>query len=1006
MKKIYFVLFICLLFTGNIFSQNPPQITVQPGSMVKCVGSSATLTVSVSGTPPFQYQWKKNGSVMTGQTSSTLNFISLALGDEAGYVCVVANGYGTATTDTAFIKVVSNAPTFTSQPAGHTICEGDSVYFSITASGLYMGYQWQFDGSNITNAFGPFYSISSVISSQSGAYTCVVTNACGSVTSNAATLIVNVPPQITTQPENQVICLTEDANFVVVASGTNLNYQWKKEGINISGANTDTYTITNVSVSNEAVYSCVIWNNCDTVTTIDVALSTIVLPDITAQPTAFSQCLGDTITFITTANGTPPITFQWYLNGTAITDATNHTLTINGITESLGGSYYCAITNPCGTIYTDSAALNVKLPPSIIMQPDDKIRCVGDSVSFSVKISGQEPFTYEWSLQGIPIPNSNSSTFVIDTLDQGDAGNYTCMITNECGSILSDTAILTVNIPPLIVLQPVSSTECESDLLVLTCQVQGSEILTYYWTHNGNVLPGSGHNHYTVNPITPESAGDYICYVSNICGADTSAVITISVNTLPHITLQPQDQVACLGGSASFIVSATSTLPLTYHWMRNDTMIDGTEAVYSINNLTLFNAGNYSCQIFNACGDTVTESATLTVNNVPVMNTTLYDKTRCEGDTVSLQVNATGNLLTYQWMHNGSAIGGETSALLDFSSVALSDSGDYYCVVNNNCGADSTNEMTLNVHPFPYVYLGGDVYLCNGDTVILDAGHFMYYVWNNGMHTQTLMVDTSGLFILEAFNEYSCASSDTVLVTVSEVLQVSLGNDTAVCGGITLNAGVAAATYDWNDGQGSGQTFTVTQSGTYYVIVTANGGCESGDTVNVSVYPVPVVNLGDDTIIDTHDTLILTAPPGYASYLWSDYSYAQTLTVYGSDYADNPGIHAFAVTVTNTDGCSASDAVSVNILLSGVDNLNSENYLKLYPNPGNGLTCLEIKNENREDLLFEIVDLNGKIIYQKNFDKNKTEIKETINLTSLSKGVYFVKVKNNENCFVRKLIIQ
>src|SRR3989339_14560 len=334
MKK-YLPFLLSFFFAFNNYAQILPTITTPPMSMIKCAGNSATLTVEANGSQPLSYQWKKNGTIISGETSNLLNFISLQLTDEAGYVCVVTNAYGNATTDTAFVRVAADVPVITTHPSGIFICEGDSAYFSIGATGDYLGFQWLKNGSNITNGFGSFYVLYNATTSNSGQYSCQVSNACGSVTSTTANLTVNLPPSIT------------------------------------------------------------------------------------AQPYDFNECEGDTVKFITTANGTPPITYQWYHGLTSIVDSTNNTLTLNNFAASDGGEYFCLVTNTCGTVSTDTAQFDVKTAPTFYTQPMDAIRCTGDTVSFSVKVDGTEPFVYQWRKEGANISGADATNYSISILNVG-----------------------------------------------------------------------------------------------------------------------------------------------------------------------------------------------------------------------------------------------------------------------------------------------------------------------------------------------------------------------------------------------------------------------------------------------------------------------------------------------------------------------------------------------------------------------------------------------------------
>jgi hypothetical protein len=110
------------------------------------------------------------------------------------------------------------------QPQNQTKCVGDPVTFTVTASGpgsTLFTYQWRKGGADIPGATGTSYTINAVATSDAGFYDVVVSRPCGtSTTSNTATLTVNIPPAITSQPSSQTICEGGNITFSVGATGT------------------------------------------------------------------------------------------------------------------------------------------------------------------------------------------------------------------------------------------------------------------------------------------------------------------------------------------------------------------------------------------------------------------------------------------------------------------------------------------------------------------------------------------------------------------------------------------------------------------------------------------------------------------------------------------------------------------------------------------------------------------------------------------------------------------
>ena len=202
------------------------------------------------------YQWKKNGSNISGATSSTYTTPATSSADNgAVYTVTVSNSVGNVTSSNATLTV-NYVPSISTQPASQTVNEGQTASFSVVASGSgTLTYQWKKNGSNISGATSSSYTTPATSSADNAAvYTVTVSNSVGSVTSSNATLTVNVASSISTQPASQTVNEGQTVSFGVVASGSGtLTYQWKKNGSNISGATASSYTTPATSSANAAV---------------------------------------------------------------------------------------------------------------------------------------------------------------------------------------------------------------------------------------------------------------------------------------------------------------------------------------------------------------------------------------------------------------------------------------------------------------------------------------------------------------------------------------------------------------------------------------------------------------------------------------------------------------------------------------------------------------------------------------------------------------------------------
>ncbi|MFZ2349270.1 MAG: immunoglobulin domain-containing protein [Candidatus Bipolaricaulis anaerobius] len=337
-------------------------------------------------------------------------------------------------------------PTISTPPTAQTACVGGKVTFSVTAAGKApLSYQWKKDGTAISGATNATYTIGSVAAGDAGSYTVVVTNAAGSITSAAAVLTVNVPPTITAQPAAQSACPGKSVLFSVTATGTPpFSYQWQKDGTTIAGATTAIYTIPAVTNADEGTYTVVVTNGCGSVTSTPAALSLGAAPTITSEPTTQTVCAGQPVEFTVAATGTPPLTYQWLKDGGEIGGATAATYTISAAASTDAGAYSATVANSCGTVTSRAAALTVGTAPTITAQPASQAAVAGSSATFSVTATGTPPFSYQWKRDGADIAGATEPSYTIPAVASADAGSYTVVVTNPCGSATSDPALLTV----------------------------------------------------------------------------------------------------------------------------------------------------------------------------------------------------------------------------------------------------------------------------------------------------------------------------------------------------------------------------------------------------------------------------------------------------------------------------------------------------------------------------------------------------------------------------------
>ncbi len=187
---------ISLTGIGSTTSAVAPSITTQPASRTVTAGQTAGFTVAATGTAPLTYQWKKNGTAISGATSSSYTTPATTSSDNgAQFTVVVSNSAGSITSNPATLTVsaAAVAPSITTQPVSQTVTAGQTAAFTVAATGTApLTYQWKKNGTAVSGATSSSYTTPATTSSDNGAqFTVAVSDSAGSVTSNTATLTVN-----------------------------------------------------------------------------------------------------------------------------------------------------------------------------------------------------------------------------------------------------------------------------------------------------------------------------------------------------------------------------------------------------------------------------------------------------------------------------------------------------------------------------------------------------------------------------------------------------------------------------------------------------------------------------------------------------------------------------------------------------------------------------------------------------------------------------------------------
>ncbi|HND87444.1 MAG TPA: hypothetical protein PK971_03900, partial [Saprospiraceae bacterium] len=367
-----------------------------------------------------------------------------------------------------------------------------------------------------------------------------------------------------------------------------------------------------------------------------------------------------------------------------------------------------------------------------------------------------------------------------------------------------------------------------------------------------SVLPPAGYSFLWSNGGTTEdlslvAAGVYTVTVTGAdhCTATASAVVAdMSTPILLSTAVTPHTSCLAPNGAVELSIAPAGTYDVL--WSNGATTPK----------LQQVAAGTYSVTVTDSLGCMGTASVTVAGPVLPQV-VVAGPASACQGQ--SAVISASGGFDSYLWSN------GETG-----SSIELSQAGIYRVTATDANGCTATQQHMFKILPLPMPFINGPTAICGGTAVLsVTGGVFSQMQWSTGESGASIVVSQSGDYLVTVTSADGCTGSAVHKLELGSELLPSVATSVAYCAGsAVLDAGMGYASYLWSDGS-TGQSLTVTSSGTYTLTVSDLTGCTGQTSVTVTLPAPPQVQIFGENSICQGGSTQLWVPSGYAQTLWS-----------------------------------------------------------------------------------------------------------------------------------------
>ena len=567
-------------------------------------------------------------------------------------------------------------------------------------------------------------------------------------------------------------------------------------------------------------------------------------------------------------------TYQWYDSSYAHLIGTGDTVTFN--TPSVTSRYHVVCTPFSNFGCPDTLSSTVTLDHLVLTHASNDTLCRSNSVQLnSNATAGIAPLSYSWT----PSAGLSCTTCNNPVATPASTTQYFIRVDDSTGCGRTDSVLVYVRTPSLVVTSPVSATVCPGTSVSFSSSASGSPAPTAQWqtsTDNGTTwtnIAGQTTSPYTFTAALSQDGYQYRTIYSNICASDTTAAAILHLNHPPTVTQNPANATSCAGGTVTYTAASTGTAPITIQWQVSTNggstysdIAGATSATYSFIGSMAASGNKYRAVFTNTCSAQTTTAATYTYAYPPAVPAafTTAPATVLQGQTNVIYTVPNDTSVTYNWSYTGTGAaitGTGNSVSVNYGITATAGNITVTATSIYGCGTSAARSVAITVNP-------EDIWTCNVDTNwnnpanwsagfvpygtisahIPATAHCTPSISGSPVNARTVTIDSAATVVI------NCPASLNVYGNLA------LSGNVTGCGSLAIKGTICGTI----SGNGIVNNFVMNNS--------CGGTIHTGDTLHIRNTYTPTlgtmtVNGGLELLSDSLGTATILSSPASCNYI-------------------------------------------------------------------------------------------------------------------------------------------